>query len=232
MQLVDRVTSAQAFSYDDGFSNSFILIGALGEVGTSGWTRFRLVPRAYGVVPPANGIWDIDLVGDEPSGTVLQVVVPVSVFDVFFRPSWVRGVEVHVLANSAGANVSAKTAASVGQFVPTSRVVYRKDLASFDDSIQPTGTIHWHGLTPHIEMKKLHHTLTLVVEGPDMGTIDNCFHQAATAAIIAAIIAAYATGGLGLGAALDAFVSALTACLGSSHRARIENHSHWVYWDT
>jgi hypothetical protein len=81
-------------------------------------------------------------------------------------------------------------------------------------------------------MKKLHHDLVLTIEGPDEGKIRECLAKAAAAGLIAGIAAAIATGGLGLQAALSAFLSALLDCLGGAYTARIEDQSHWIYWDT
>jgi hypothetical protein len=229
MQLIDKITNAQVYEYNDGYSSDFLLVHAEGEVSTSGWSRFRLVPRYY-VNPPKDGIWDFDVIGDQPSGNVLQVILSVSAFDVFLKPNWAIGVRIHSVSNDMTAAIVKSAAAVVGFTLSTP--LYRRDLAQFDDSIQPTGTIHWSGITPHVEMKKLHHTLTLVIEGPDQNDMDRCFHQAATAAVIAAIVAAYATGGLGLSAAVDAFIGALTACLGANYSVRVDNHANWVYWDT
>ncbi len=64
-------------------------------------------------------------------------------------------------------------------------MVVRQNLASYDDSIQPTGTIHWKNdgpfgtPAPHVEMKKLHHDLVLTVEGPDEDRIRDCIRKAA-----------------------------------------------------
>ncbi|TAX99802.1 hypothetical protein ELH75_01200 [Rhizobium leguminosarum] len=230
MQLINSVSQVNGYLYDDSFGSGFLLVSASGTVSEGGWTRFRLVPRYYST-PPANGIWEFDFVGDEPRGEAYQIQLPVSVFDIFYAPPWVTTLRVYSASGSMDHQLAAKGVQTATQFVQAA-VLYRRDLATYDDSIQPTGTIHWDGFTPHVEMKKLHHVLYVVIEGPDQTQIDNCFRQAATAAIIAAIIAAYATGGLALGAAVNAFVTALTACLGASYNVRTENNSHWIYWDT
>jgi hypothetical protein len=82
------------------------------------------------------------------------------------------------------------------------------------------------------KMKKLVHNLTLTVEGPDEGQIRQCVSQAAAVGLIVAIAAAYATGGLGLSAAISAFLTALLNCLGATYTARVDDRSHWEEWCT
>ncbi len=84
----------------------------------------------------------------------------------------------------------------------------------------------------HIKMKKLRHQLELTVTGPDEARIRSCINQATTAGLIAAIVAAFATGGGALSAAVGAFLAALEACLGASFQVRIDNQSHWIEWCT
>lgn len=107
-------------------------------------------------------------------------------------------------------------------------------IGSYDDSFQPTGNTKFDPW-PHAEMKKLHHELHLVIEGPDEGAAAarNCLNQAASLGLIAAIGAAFL--GIGLGATDAAWKAAsavLTNCLGSTFSARLEDQSHWETWWT
>ena len=118
-------------------------------------------------------------------------------------------------------------------------VLYDHVIASYDDSQQPTGTIHWiqsGGFisvpVPHVEMKKLAHELRLVIEGPDGTDVIGCVQQAAFVGLLAGVVAGYLTGGAGIAAGEEAAVEMLTACLGSKCTARFDNDSHWVTWDT
>jgi len=116
-------------------------------------------------------------------------------------------------------------------------VIYEQQLAVYDDSIQPTGTIHWKNdgpfgtPNPHVEMKKLRHSLVLHVEGPSESKIKDCANTAFAASVLAAIAAAIATGGIAAAnAAITAGVSTMGACIGQGV-AKVEDRSHWIYWD-
>lgn len=75
-------------------------VTAMGRVPTSGWTSPKLIPRIY-FVPPADGIWDMDMVASSPSGIALQVVLPVGPAVAFVaRPSWCKGIRIHAAENS------------------------------------------------------------------------------------------------------------------------------------
>lgn len=118
-------------------------------------------------------------------------------------------------------------------------VLYDHVIAPFDDSIQPTGTIHWTKSggfipvpIPHAEMKKLAHELHLIIEGPDGSDVGGCVQSAAFVGLLAGLVATCLTGGAALPAAEAAAVTMLLACLGDKFSARFDNQSHWVYWDT
>ena len=109
-------------------------------------------------------------------------------------------------------------------------VLHDHSIASLDDSQQPTGTIHWTqsgGLIPvpvsHVEMKKLHHELRLVINGPDGADVSACVNQAAFAGLLAGLVAAYVTGGAGIPAAEAAAITTLTNCLGNTFLPRPGN---------
>ena len=114
-------------------------------------------------------------------------------------------------------------------------VLYQNSIAIYDDSFQPTGTIHWNGFTPHIEMKKLRHELTLTVDGPDnlAGAVQQCVQQGAIAAAISVIAASFIGAGVGAtGPAWAAFQAAFVNCAGNQVQARLDDNSHWITWDT
>lgn len=208
-------------------------VAATGHTRTSGWSNVALAPRFY-VTPPADGMWDFDLVGDPPTGIVLQVITPVAAVGKFGRPSWVKGVRVHAESGSVEAKLShAETASAeemprIKQTEQRANVIVRQTLAEFDDSFQPIGMCSpW-----SVRMKKLHHTLVLVVEGPDAAQIHQCLQNSAVAGLIAAIVAAYVTGGAALQAAVSAFLASLQSCLGNAYSARIDDQSHWIEWCT
>lgn len=238
MAIIPRVTMVRC-AILDVLPAPLLTVAALGEVNTTGWSGFRLSPRYY-LVPPADGLWDFTFNADAPVGAVGQVVLPVGAMVVEVAPPWLKGVRVNAASNSmvdqiGGSASPAMLAAQAASVAPVmapvtfgasgARVIVRQSLAAFDDSFQPTGTIHWHNdgpfgtPTPHVEMKKLHHELTLVVEGPDEARIRSCINQAIAAGLIAAIAAAFATGGLALQAAISAALTALTACLGNNFSA-------------
>ncbi len=52
------------------------------------------------------------------------------------------------------------------------------------------------------------------------------------AGLLSAIIAAMATLGAALPAAISAFLKALSLCLGDGFKVRIDDESHWEYWCT
>ncbi|MCZ8072977.1 MAG: hypothetical protein O9341_02485, partial [Paucibacter sp.] len=107
-------------------------------------------------------------------------------------------------------------------------VLYRQDIASYDDSFNPIGFCGFGS----IKMKKLHHTLTLTVDGPDEAKIRRCVEEAMAVGLVAAIVAAFVTGGGALSAAVSAFLTQLEGCLGDSFSVRIDDRSEWVEWCT
>lgn len=237
MRHIQRVTDVSLFLFPAPFQGRAIVC-ATGMVSTSGWTGVSLAQRFY-IAPPADGIWAFDFYGDPPVERALDLELPVTAWTSLHVPPGFKGVRVEAETNDMVAQVT-KAAASVKlapvepmalvntEALAAGHVIVRREIASYDDSFQPIGMCS----VISVRMKKLHHTLTLVVEGPDEGAINDCINRAATAGLIAAIIAALVTGGAALQAAVSAFLSALTDCLGASYSARIENHSHWVEWCT
>lgn len=231
MSKVPTITSASAFAFSLGGER--VLVMAQGLAPTSGWSSSRLSPHFY-VIPPAHGYWEFDFLADEPLGVVLQVQLPLAASGIFSPPQWMKGVRVIAEDRSIDIQVdkSAKSARSIPKAFtvrPLGHVIVREQLASYDDSFNPIGFCSGFG---SIKMKKLHHTLTLVVEGPDENRIRQCIAKAVGDGLIAAIIAAYATAGLALQAAVTAFLSSLKGCLDDKFSMRIDDESHWVKWCT
>jgi subtilisin family serine protease len=244
MARVSQVDQVQVHLIDFPLGSAMLSVAALGQVNTTGWTHPRLAPWFY-VTPPADGIWDFDFVADPPVGIVADILAPTGAAWFGPAPDWAKGARVHAAANDLQetARMDAKVArrhpkAAEALALPSGRPVIVHRLASYDDSIQPTGTIHWRndgpfGLpTPHVEMKKLHHELVLTLDGPDEPRMRDCLNQAVAAGVIAAIAAAVATGGLALQAAVSAALATLTSCLGAGFQARVDDKSRWDYWDT
>lgn len=114
-------------------------------------------------------------------------------------------------------------------------VLVSKTIAVFDDSFQPTGAIHMQGINPHIEMKKLRHELSLTVEGPDdlKDAVAGCLKQAAVAAALTAVVAAFSGVGISAtSAAWSIFETSFIGCTGHQVTARIDDKSHWITWDS
>jgi hypothetical protein len=70
-----------------------------GEVGTPGWTGFALDHRIY-IAPPADGIYEADMVGVPPAGNVIQVVTPFC-YDETWKPfpADLKGLKVYSATN-------------------------------------------------------------------------------------------------------------------------------------
>jgi len=236
MAYVPKVISSGYLVWSLG-SQKFVFVTATGEVPTSGWSAARLAPRFY-VQPPPDGVWDFDFLADTPQEMVLQIHLSVTAQTNLGAPDWLRGIRIHDATSPFMSTLDPRPllgpppGTKDNPRVKRSTAIVTQELASFDDSYQPTGntSADWSGI--HIEMKKLHHTLVLTISGPDEGKIRSCISQAAAAGLIAAIVAVYATGGGGLSAATSAFLSTLTACLGDGFDARIDDHSYWITWWT
>ena len=231
MSILPSVSSGRAFSVTVPTIGHRIFIAVQGATPTSGWSGINLSPHYY-TAPPQNGVWDFDLIGHEPAGVVLEVETPFVASGLFSPPGKIKTVRVHAASNSVDIDVAegAKTKVAMGfasRPGKSGNVIYHQDIASYDDS---WGQIGWCSFPLHPKMHKLHHTLTLIIEGPDSAAIQNCVQQAAVAGLIAAIVAAYATGGLALSAAISAFVAQLQSCLGNSFSVRVDDHSEWEEW--
>jgi hypothetical protein len=115
--------------------------------------------------------------------------------------------------------------------------IVHQAIAHFEDSWQPTGQTKFDPW-PHAQMKKLVHTLVLSIDGPGttadvVAKAHECINKAVAAGLIAALGAAFISGGMGSANAAWATASAtLTGCLGTEYTARIDNVSDWQYWWT
>jgi hypothetical protein len=232
MAHISEVSSVEVYQYQ-GAAGALLFVHAVGEVATSGWSGIRLSPRFY-VTPPADGLWEFDFEGHPPSGLVLEVVLPVSANYIGGVPAWFKGAKVYAAQNSMTSQMIkaaslARSPVALAFTAKLSGAHFKQELVSFDDSFNVIGLCSGFG---SLHMKKLHHTLTLVVEGPDEAMIRRCVAEATGVGLIAAIVAVYATGGGALSAAISAFVAQLEGCLGNAFSVRIDDHSDWVEWCT
>ncbi|MDB5691465.1 MAG: hypothetical protein JWO81_528 [Alphaproteobacteria bacterium] len=234
-ESVQRVREAVAFRLPSiGLPGSHrIFVAAVGIVPSSGWSHGHLSPR-YPIAPPADGVWEFDFVGDPPIGPVLSVELPIAASDFVPAPAWARGVRIIARDNDETIILGrdAELVDSEGllkrRVAAPGHVIVSEKIAVYDDSFQPIGTC---GVF-HVKMKKLRHELTVTIEGPDEAKIRKCLNQAVAAGLLAVIISAFTTGGIGLGAAIGAATSALEGCLGSSFKVRFDDRSHWIEWCT
>jgi hypothetical protein len=116
------------------------------------------------------------------------------------------------------------------------KVLYDHVIASYDDGIQPTGNVHWGEKDesipiPHIEMKKLHHELHLVINGPAGADVAPCFKNPAVVGLLGGIGEEIVKGGAGLFSEENAVIVALVNCLGDRFSAKFHDDSHWIKWD-
>ena len=71
-----------------------------GEVASSGWSGFALQYFVY-VVPPADGIYEADMVGEPPDGPSLPALTPFSHDETRTPfPDDLKGLKVHSATNS------------------------------------------------------------------------------------------------------------------------------------
>lgn len=239
---ISSVTSVKVLDIGivPGFQIAIII--AEGTVSTSGWTHPRLVP-CMSFRELEDDIFDIEFVADEPSGMVLQVIRPVTAEITLRLPEWAKRIRVHGQSGFIEEVFKAK-GGDYGHYAPSlvagadalTPVIFKRNIASYEDSHQPTGTVHWKndgpfGLSiPHPEMKKLVHNLSLIIEGPDEEKIRKCVNDALSQGVFAGIIAAFVTGGIGVIEAFLATVTAsLTACIGGG-TVKFADDSHWEYW--
>lgn len=207
-------------------------IHASGAVATTGWSGIRLSPRFY-ASPPPDGLWEFDFEGHPSGGPVLDVVLPVSGSYTSGMPAWFQGAKVYAAQNSLASTdvqVASLVRGPAAHAFPSrlGAASFRQQLACFDDHITTLGP---HGPTS-LHMKKLRHTLALVIDGPDQAAMRRCVAEVAGTAVVADIVAAYACGGGSLSAAISALIAQLEDGLGSAFHTRINDQSEWIEWHT
>jgi hypothetical protein len=207
-----------------------ILVVAIGQVPTSGWSGFRLAQR-YTSRPPADGLMEMDLLGDAPGGRALDVTLPAMATRILSAPDWLKGVRVYA---ACGCVVVTELRRSELVRCLTLRpiltnksngVLCRQDLASFDENFSPIDSRGGPGPT---SMRKLRHTLMLTAEGPNETKIRRCIAEALELGFGERIVAAYAIGGGALSTAISALLSHLESCLGDGFTTRIDDDSEWI----
>lgn len=110
MEAKVYIVSEVSLSYT-GSTPPFAVIGAKGQVPTSGWSHGHLIPRIY-LAPPSDGIWDFDFVATAPAGIAMQVLSSiVSAPFVAEVPSWFEGVRIHSSTNATTSSVVAASEA-------------------------------------------------------------------------------------------------------------------------
>jgi hypothetical protein len=241
MVRIRRVVGAEAFVLFPASGPRLLAVQALGEATTSGWTHPRLVPAVH-AAPPVDGVWDFAFVADPAHGVVLSKASPIATDWLGPFPNWCRGVRIHAAANEACSGLEDDREGRVGDFASSFEIsgvgeraiaseaeVFRLTLCVHEDGFRPTGAIHHSGGLPRVEMKKLRHRLVLTVEGPDRAAIENGL---ARAAVKSAVATAAASGGAVLQTAMSEALARLIDHLGPGYAARIEDQSHWIYWDT
>lgn len=83
-----------------------LLVSSIGTVNSGGWKNGSLDLRYY-IVPPADGIQDIDFVASPPAGPSTAVILPISAQTTIFPiPPWLKGVRVHAETNHVLAETS------------------------------------------------------------------------------------------------------------------------------
>jgi hypothetical protein len=78
-----------------------VSVKAFGTTRTGGWTYPRLEPVIY-VMPPKDGIQDLNFVADEPTGGSTDAITPVETpeLDLGTVPEWTKGVRVLAETNN------------------------------------------------------------------------------------------------------------------------------------
>jgi hypothetical protein len=72
-----------------------LIVTAVGEVPTGGWTGARLTRRTY-IKPPADGVYEYDLTAVPPTGAATQAISKVKAKDEWKDPpEGVKGVKVY-----------------------------------------------------------------------------------------------------------------------------------------
>jgi hypothetical protein len=77
-----------------------LIVTAAGNVPTGGWTEVQLLRREY-LKPPADGIWEYDLLAKPPDGFATQVITSVKASDTWERVELdrLKGIRVYGLGD-------------------------------------------------------------------------------------------------------------------------------------
>lgn len=76
-----------------------LLIHVLGDTLYGGFTGIKLEPYIY-VKPPADGVWEFDMVGQPPTGIHDGVITPVTAEYIWKKiPKGLKGIKVHSASN-------------------------------------------------------------------------------------------------------------------------------------
>lgn len=98
-----------------------LVVQAVGQVNSSGWTNGRLTPYVY-VSPPDDGIQDFDFIATAPDGIVLWVMSPITGIGVIPLPPWAKGVRVHGSSNDVEVMLDDPDCTVDGQTLPSGDV--------------------------------------------------------------------------------------------------------------
>lgn len=97
MELVGTILAVQACVFDLVVSKP-LRVGVLASVSTGGYSDPKLQPRAY-ITPPADGVWEFDLLAEPPNGQAAQVRLPLGAIFDGEAPDWLKGVRVFGATN-------------------------------------------------------------------------------------------------------------------------------------
>jgi hypothetical protein len=77
-----------------------LAVTATGRVSSGGWTEVQLLRRVY-IAPPADGIWEYDLLGKPPAGAAIQVLSKVKGTDLWEKVELdkLKGIRVYGLGD-------------------------------------------------------------------------------------------------------------------------------------
>lgn len=77
-----------------------LAIHVSGSVSTPGWTGLTLIHRVY-IVPPADGVYEADVVGVPPGGIVPQIITPFAFSEIRGQfPADLKGFRVYSATDS------------------------------------------------------------------------------------------------------------------------------------
>jgi hypothetical protein len=118
MQEVPKLLAAKAISSGSGVND--LVVVAIGEVPTSGWTNPVLTAVIY-VVPPKDGIQDFTFFVDPPAGRVIQMPMPIAaeasakadVANYWGKGLPLKGVRIHSESNDIEAPIEVASSVSL-----------------------------------------------------------------------------------------------------------------------